>query len=180
MTAFLITLASLLWIGAFACLFGRQILAPALSFLALLAVSFIRSSNAPLLPLNNTILFGWLAMTVVVMVTVMLQPEPLRLQTKGMGFFTVGSLTGLAVGLLAFSVSQSVATRYAWMVVCTAAGIFLGALLYSLTPGGRAVSVGSGNFFRYLLAKGFPTAITAMQLGVALVLVIALAGIHAL
>lgn len=32
----------------------------------------------------------------------------------------------------------------------------------------------AGNFFKYLLAKGFPTAITIMQIGVVLVIVIAL------
>ena len=60
------------------------------------------------------------------------------------------------------------------MIVSVIIGIFIGFLMYTRTPDGRPVAPGTGNFFRYLLAKGFPTAITVMQPGVVLVLTIAL------
>ena len=44
----------------------------------------------------------------------------------------------------------------------------------SHAPEGAGFGPSSGHFFNYLLAKGFPTAITVMQIGVALVLAIAL------
>ena len=56
----------------------------------------------------------------------------------------------------------------------TVAGVFLGFLLYTRTPQGAPVNLLSGNFFSYLLAKGFPAAITVMQLGVVLVIALAL------
>ena len=86
----------------------------------------------------------------------------------------IGALVGLAVGLLGFTVSSNISLLYSIMILAVIAGIFLGFLLYTQTPSGRPVGPGSGNFFRYLLAKGFPTAITVMQIGVVLVLIIAL------
>ena len=112
-------------------------------------------------------------MTLVVSVIIMLQPEPVRRQTRGMGYMIVGAVTGLAIGLLAFSASQNLTMLYSFMILAVIAGIFFGLLLYSRTPDGRPLAIGSQNFFRYLLAKGFPTAITMMQIGVAAVLTIA-------
>lgn len=86
----------------------------------------------------------------------------------------------LAVGLLGFSISSSLTLRYAYMILATIAGIAFGFLLYTNTPSGKPVGPGSGNFFRYLLAKGFPTAITLMMLGVALVLLIAVKNVNGL
>ena len=91
-----------------------------------------------------------------------------------------GGITGLAVGLLGFSISSSITLRYAYMILATIAGIAFGFLLYTNTPSGKPVGPGSGNFFRYLLAKGFPTAITLMMLGVALVLLIAVKNVNGL
>ena len=59
------------------------------------------------------------------------------------------------------------------MILATVAGICLGFLLYTNTPDGRPVAPRTGHFFKYLLAKGFPTAVTVMQAGVALVLWVA-------
>lgn len=123
---------------------------------------------------------GWLVMTLVVMFTVILQPDPIRRQTRGMTYFIVGGAAGLAVGLLGFSFCQSISLRYSCMVLGVLAGVFLGFLLYTYTPDGRAVRPGSGHFFSYLLAKGFPTALTLMMPGVALVLVIALKNVNGL
>lgn len=180
MTVFLIILAALLWICAIWAAYGRQLIAPALSYLALLAVSFAKSNGYPLLPVNGTILTAWLCMTLVVMLITIMEPEPVRRQTRGMFYIIGGAIVGLAVGLLGFTFTDNLNALYATMVLGVVAGIFFGFLLYTNTPAGRPVAIGSGNFFKYLLAKGFPTAITVMQLGVVLVLVVALKNVHAL
>ncbi|MDE6381767.1 MAG: hypothetical protein K2L57_02755 [Muribaculaceae bacterium] len=180
MTVFLTILCILLWAGSIFCLYGRQTAAPALSFLALLLLSFVSENGFPLLPLNATILTGWLCMTLVVTFATAMQPEAVRRQTRGMTFIIGGGITGLALGLLGFSVSSGLPMRYAVMVLAVAAGILLGFLLYTNTPGGRPIRPGSGNFFKYLLAKGFPTAITLMMAGVALVLLIAVKNVNGL
>lgn len=180
MTVFLTILSILLLVGAVWCLYGRQSVAPALSYLSMLTLSFITENGYPVLPINNTILTGWLCMTLVVTFIVFLQPDQVRRQTRGMTYFIVGGAAGLAVGLLGFSFLQSVSLRYSCMALGVIAGVFLGFLLYSNTPDGRAIRPRSGYFFKYLLAKGFPTAITLMMPGVALVLLIALKNVNGL
>ena len=113
-------------------------------------------------------------MTVVVTTATLLQPVAVRKTRRGMGYIIVGALAGMSVGILGYTVASQVSMLYGIMIAATVAGTFLGFLLYTNTPEGRAINVASGNFFRYLLAKGFPTAITVMQIGVALVLTIAL------
>lgn len=113
-------------------------------------------------------------MTVVVMLATMMQPVAVRRQSRGMGYMIGGAFAGLAVGLLGFTVSSSLSLLYGMMIVGVAAGIFLGFLLYTKTPEGSPVGITSGFFFKYLLAKGFPTAITVMQIGVVLVILVAL------
>ena len=165
----------MLFVAAIILLPYKLLIAPACSYLGLLFLSFARSAQGyPLVPLNGTILIGWLCMTIVVTLATLMQPIPVRNTTRGMGYITVGALVGMAVGLLAFTVSYQLDMLYGLMIVATAVGVFLGFLLYTNTPDGRAIGVSSGNFFRYLLAKGFPTAITVMQIGVALVIVISL------
>lgn len=165
----------MLFLAAILLLPFRLLIAPACSYLGLLILSFAHTAQGyPLVPLNGTILIGWLCMTIVVTLATLMQPLPVRDTTRGMGYITTGALVGMSVGLLAFTVSYQLDMLYGLMIVATAAGTFLGFLLYTNTPDGRAVGIPTGNFFRYLLAKGFPTAITVMQIGVALVLVIAL------
>lgn len=173
MYIFLIILSAVFWAGSLAALRGRQLLGPALSYAALLLLSFARKGGYQLLPINTTILMGWFVMTLMVMIIVMLQPETVRRQTRGTVYMIIGAVTGMAVGLLGFTVSDNLQIRYAAMIAGVIVGIFCGFLLYTRTPEGNPVAPGSGNFFRYLLAKGFPTAITVMQLGVALVLTLA-------
>ena len=170
----LIIISVLLWLGALALLPGRGAVAPLLSFLGLFTLSFARTDGYPLLPINGTILTTWLSMTLVVMVASYLQPEPIRCQTRGMAYIIGGAVTGMVVGLLGFTFTTVPSVLYAIMILATVIGIFLGFLLYTRTPDGAPVAIGSGNFFRYLLAKGFPTAITVMQPGVALVLAISI------
>lgn len=173
MATFLIIVSVVLWLGALASLMWRQILSPVLSYLGLLTLSLATEYGYQIVPINNTILMSWLCMTVVVMLATMLQPAPVRAQTRGTGYILAGALAGMAVGLLGFTVTASVALLYGIMIVATVAGIFFGFLLYTSTPDGKPVALQSGNFFRYLMAKGFPTAITVMQIGVALVIIIA-------
>ena len=177
MNVFIIIVSILFWLGSLWCLYGRQTIAPALSYMGLLILSF---SNTFGMMINTTMLIGWLAMTLVVMFAAYMQPEPVRRQTKGMPFMIGGGIVGMALGLLGFTASSAITLRYSLMIVAVAAGIFLGFLLYTNTPDGRPVRPGSGNFFRYLLAKGFPTAITLMQMGVALVLLMVIKNVNGL
>lgn len=109
-------------------------------------------------------------MTLVVTFAVYLQPEPVRRQTRGSWYIVGGAITGMVVGLLAFTFSTLTSVLYASMMLGTVAGTFFGFYLYTTTKDGQPIGIRSGNFFRYLLAKGFPAAITVMQIGVALVL----------
>lgn len=174
MTIFLIIAACICFIASIALLPKYQLIAPGLAYLGLLCLSFNGSSGYSVLPLNSTILISWLCMTIVVMMATLLQPQAIRAQSRGMGYIIIGGIVGLAVGLLGFTFSSSLSMLYAVMVVGVIAGIFFGFLTFTNTPHGTAVGLKSGNFFKYLLAKGFPTAITIMQLGIALVLGIAL------
>lgn len=171
---FLIILSCLFFAGALVALPTRITIAPALSYIGLILLSLATKNGYPLLPLNGTILTGWFCMTLVVTLATFLTAPAVRAQTRGMGYMMIGALVGLAVGLLGFTVSSNISLLYSIMILAVIAGIFLGFLLYTQTPSGRPIGPGSGNFFRYLLAKGFPTAITVMQIGVVLVLIIAL------
>lgn len=174
MSIFLIILSCLLWAFSLWLLRGRQIAAPAVSYAALVVLSLAKENGWQILPINLTMLTGWLCMTLVVMFACYLQPAAVRAQTKGWGYITLGALVGMVAGLLGSSLSVSISVLYGIMILATVAGIFLGFLFYTNTPDGRPIAPGSGHFFRYLLAKGFPTAITVMQGGVALVLLLAL------
>lgn len=170
----LIILSALLWIAALWLLTtSRQMLAPAASYLALYLVSLAKVDGAPLLPFNNVILIGWLAMTLVVMCATMLQAPALQAQTRGTGYITAGAAAGMVVGLLGYTVTSSGSMIYSIMILATALGTFLGFLMFSRTPQGADVGISTGRFFKYLLAKGFPAAITVMMIGVAAVLAIA-------
>lgn len=179
MTTTLVILSIMLWVGALVLLPVRQAYAPSLSFLGLALLSFARTpAGYPVLPVNNTILIGWLCMTLVVTLATLLQPAPVVRQTRGMAYIIGGATAGMVVGLLGYTLSSSVNVLYGVMIVATVVGIFFGFLLYSRTPDGRPVGISSGHFFHYLLAKGFPVAITVMQIGVALVLLIAVNNVN--
>lgn len=174
MAVFLIISSVVLWVAAIVMLPLRTLYAPALSYLGLLVISFAKSNGIPILPVNNVILTGWLCMTLVVMLATLMQPVAVRNERRGMGYIIIGAFMGMAVGLLGFTLSASLSILYGIMIVATAAGIFFGFMLYTKTPEGSGLDFSSGNFFRYLAAKGFPTAITVMQIGVVLVITLAL------
>lgn len=173
MGIFYMILSVLCWLLAFGLLFRKQLAAPALSYLGLLFLSMANRGGVPFVPINNTILIGWLCMTLVVMLATVLQPPAISMQTRGEGYMLGGAVTGMAIGLLGFTFSAALPMLYGIMIIATLAGIFFGYLLFTNTPSGAAVGLRSGRFFTYLLAKGFPTAITVMQLGVALVIIVA-------
>lgn len=150
----------------------RPLFSPAMAYLGLLGLSFCSTDGIPWLPINSGMLLSWLCINVVVMMATILQPAAINRQARGMAYIIGGGVVGLAIGLLGFSITATISALYAIMMIATAAGIFFGFLLYSNTPDGRAVGVMSGNFFRYLLAKGFPTAVTLMQIGLVFVLLI--------
>lgn len=170
----IIIISILLWLAAIAALVWRPLYGPALSYLGLLAISFAKSGPFQIIPVNGTILTGWLAMTLIVMVATLLQPHEMRDDKAGSGYLIIGALMGMAVGLLGFSVSTALTMLYGIMIVATAAGAFFGFLLFSRTPAGSHYSLSSGKFFPALLAKGFPVAITFMQIGVVLVILLAI------
>lgn len=175
MATFLIIIACILFVLALILTVPRILLAPISAYLGLLAISFATNPEGyPLLPINSTILFAWVCMTIVVTVATLLQPAPLRFSRKGVGYMLGGAIAGMAVGLLGFTFITSLSLLYGVMIVATAAGIFFGFMLYTNTPEGRPVALNSGNFFRYLFAKGFPVAITVMQIGVVAVILIAI------
>ena len=154
----------------------RQIASPCCGFMGLLIMSFAKNSEGiPVLPISSSLIIGWLCMTVVVTVATLMQPAAIRDSRKGMGYLLGGSIVGMAIGLLGFTMvpASYLNALYAIMVVATAAGTFFGYLVYTRTPDGAPGGIASGNFFRYLMAKGFPTALTVMQIGVVLVLLIA-------
>lgn len=175
MAIFLIIVSILLWLGSFATLFFRQLLAPALSYVALLLLSFASEGGQPLVPVNATILWGWLCMTVVVMVATILQPSEVNKSRLGTGYLLGGALVGLAVGMLGQTIATTLTMFYGVMVIAVAAGTFFGYLLFTNTPAGRPFSFNSGRFYSYLLAKGFPAAISVMMAGLALVITLACA-----
>ena len=151
----------------------RIIAAPACSFLGLLIMSMGKTHEGyPLFPLDSSIILGWLFTVVLVTIATLCQPAPVRNTRKGIGYFLVGALTGMAIGLLGFTVSSNLGENYAIMCICADVGTFLGFLTFTRTPSGKNVAPGSGNFFTYLMAKGFPTAVSVMQTGLILVLLI--------
>lgn len=174
MSLFLIILSCFLWLCAIVALFRYSLIAPLLSFLGLLSISFAKEGGYNLLPINSVMITGWLCMTMVVMLATLMQPVVVRRESRGIGYMIVGAFTGLAVGLLGYSVTANLSMLYGIMIVAVVVGIFFGFLLYTRTPEGKALSIASGNFFRYILAKGFPVAITVMQIGIVLVLALAL------
>lgn len=168
-------LSALLFAGGVACLPRRPLLAPGLAYLGLLSLSLCKNAYGdPWIPLNGTILTMWLCMTVVVMAATIMQPSELRRSLTGMGYLISGTVVGMVIGLLGYTFAANLSLLYGIMIVCTAAGTFFGLLLYSRTPQGTRLAPATGRFLPYLLAKGFPAAITVMQIGVVLVILIAL------
>lgn len=165
MSIILVILASLLMAGAFLLLFKKEMLGPIAAFLSLGAIYF-----SELLPMNTNILITWMCLTLIVTGVSAMQPPALMAQTRGMGYITAGGLTGMAIGLLGFTLSDSLTAIYAMMTLGVIAGIFFGYLLFTRTPRGEELARSRSRFFQYLPAKGFPVAITIMQLGVILIL----------
>lgn len=169
-----IILSCLLWAASVWSMWGRQLLAPAFSYIALLALSMARTDGVGLLPINSTMLVWWLSFTVLTMLTTLLSPDAVRQQRRGTIHMTAGAFAGMAVGLTGSTMELSPAAAYAMMILGTAAGVFSGYLVFTRSTAGRAVSLGSGNFFRYFPAKGFPIAVSVMMMGMVFVLLIAL------
>lgn len=160
-------IAIFLFCGAVTLLFYKQVLAPVAAFTGLALCSV-----ANLLPVTTPMIFSWLSMSLIVMGATYMQPQAIQQQKRGMGYIVIGGIAGMMTGLLTFGMNVMPVTVNGTMIVGTAAGVFLGYLLFTRTPRGKKVAIGTGNFFRYLSAKGFPAAIAIMQIGVALVLLI--------
>ncbi|MDE5843530.1 MAG: hypothetical protein K2H35_07345 [Muribaculaceae bacterium] len=176
MMIFLIILACLLWLGAFLALPKRIILGPALSFCALLVLSFAKKDGYSIFHLTGGMQLSWLVITLLVMMIIMMQNPAVRQQSRGVVYMEVGAIAGLAIGLLGCTFTTNLNLLYALAIIGIAAGIFLGFLMFTNTPDGRDVNLPSGRFFKYLLAKGFPVLVTAAQLSVPAVILIAATG----
>ena len=172
MSILLLIVSIILWVASLVALPLRIFYAPALSYLGLLCLSFCSTGPDPWLPINNTILYSWLALTLVVMIATMLQTPAVRSSKKGMAYMMGGAIVGLALGLLGYTATTDENSLYGIMAVAVIVGIFFGFLVFSRTPDGRRFSITSGNFFNYLLAKGFPIAVTIIQIGLVFVLMI--------
>lgn len=172
MSVFLLIVSILFWVASIAALPRRPFYAPALSYLGLLCLSFCQTDGVAWLPVNSRMLYSWLSITLVVMIATVLQPAAVRNSTKGMAYMIGGAFVGLAIGLLGYTFTTTESMLYSIMAIAVIVGIFFGYIVFSRTPSGRADAPGSGNFFGYLLAKGFPTAITIIQIGLVFVLLI--------
>lgn len=173
MMIFLIILSCLIWLAAFLLLPKRILIAPGLSYCALVILSFAKKNGFPIMPLSNGMLLSWLVITFVVMMIVLLQNPAVRQQSRGVGYMTIGGIAGMAVGLLGFTFSTNLNLLYALMIAGSIAGIFFGFLLFTNTPDGRDVALSTGRFFKYLLAKGFPILVTVAQFGIPAIILIA-------
>jgi hypothetical protein len=167
-----IILSILLWVAAIWFLFRNQLFAPALSFLGLLAMSFAANGDVPIVPINSRMLISWLALSLIVTATTAMQPSAVTSQTRGIGYMTIGGFAGMAAGLASYGLASAVSLVYGLMVGGVVIGVFFGYLIFTRTPAGTGVNLRSGYFFRYLLAKGFPVAITLMMPGMAAVIAI--------
>ena len=166
MSIVLAILAGLMLVGSLALLFFKEVLAPIAAYLGLVAMYF-----SELLPVNGNMLVTWLCLVLVVTAVTAMQPPAVMAQHRGMGYMTLGALAGMAVGLMGFTLSDTPAAVYAFMTIGVVAGVFFGYFLFTRTPDGTALrSGGKGRFFSYLLAKGFPAALTVMQTGVICIL----------
>lgn len=170
MHIFLIILAIVLWLASAVTLFYHQSAAPLLSFLGLTTISQARIDGLQLLPVNTVMLIGWFAITLVVTIATMLQPAAIREQKRGVGYMLGGGFTGLVLGLLAATITSTPSLVYGIMIVTVAVAVFFGFLIFTNTPRGIQVGIPTGRFFRYLLAKGFPVAVSLMMPGMVLVL----------
>lgn len=179
MMALIIVASCLIWVAAIVALWWRPVVSPVLSFLALLCLSLAKTGAQtvggpfPLVPVNSNVMMSWLCMTVVVTGATVMQPAARLAGKQGMAYLLAGAVAGLAVGLLAVSFSSELSVLYGCMVIAVAAGTFFGWILFANTPAGKNDRVESSRFFQNLLAKGFPVAITVMQIGVPLVILVA-------
>lgn len=165
MTTILIILAVALYATSALLLFKKEVLGPLAAFLALGSVYLSGT-----LPLNINMIITWLCITLVVTGASAMQAPALMAQKRGMGYMSLGALTGLAVGLLAYTMTTRLSAIYAIMSLAIVIGIFFGYVLFTRTPQGEQLSVSRSRFFPYLLAKGFPVAVATMMLGITLII----------
>lgn len=169
-----IILSCLLWAASVWSMWGKQLLAPALSYLGMLCLSMAQTNGVPLIPINSHMLIWWLCFTVVTMLSTLLSPESIRQQRRGTIQMTVGAFAGMTVGLIGTTMEVNPAAAYAMMIIGTAVGVFFGYMVFTRSAAGRAVNFSSGNFLHYFLAKAFPIAVSVMMIGMVFVLLIAL------
>lgn len=168
----IVIISALLWIAGAVCLWKRPLWSPALAYVALVVLSLASRDGSPLLPINGTILLSWLAITIVTMITVLLQPDMPRNATAS-AYLLLGAVVGMALSLPSVIAGASPPSAYSLMIGLTALSTVLWYVAFTLTPAGRAMG-SRAHFWSRLAAWGFPVAVCLMQLGVALVLTLLL------
>ncbi len=87
-----------------------------------------------------------------------LLPEQVRKSTLGVGFIVTGALAGMALGILANTISAIIAGA--------ALGAVFGGVAASRTRGGRVLDFPTKRFFNYLCAKGLPAVVSISMIGI--------------
>ena len=164
--------SALLWIAGAICLWRRPVLGPALAYVALALLSLAARDGHPLLPINGSMLLSWLAIMIVTMITVILQPRIPR-NPMATAYLFLGAIMGLALSLPSVVAGASPSAAYALMIGLTAFSTALWYVAFTFTPEGRAMRA-EGRTWNRLAAWGFPVAVCVMQLGIPLVLILLL------
>lgn len=172
MDTFLIILGCILCGVAIWLLYYRALFAPALSFIGIATMGLAYKGYYPIFPIGPAMLISWALIDAGIMFVTSLQPIYIIDERRGMWQIIVGAVAGMALGLLGVNINYNINLHYTLMIVGTAVGTFLGYLYFYLTPKGKEVIENKKEFFEYFLGKGFPVALTIMQIGLILVLAI--------
>lgn len=136
-------------------LFWQRFPAGVLTFCALvLSVA----AGAVRMPVLNVALWGVTAAVLVALYYML--PRNIARSRVGVPFIAEGAIAGALVGLLLNSMTG--------VIICSAVGALLGAVVYARTPRGQALGFPSRKFFNYFAAKAFG-AVTVCSLATLLI-----------
>lgn len=111
-----------------------------------------------------TLSFWGVMVVLVVMTNSMLSPTLVK-ATQGLPHILVTSAAGMLLGMTL--------GYYASMVVGAVVGAAAGAVFFARTPKGKGLQFPSQRFLQYLCAKGFPTVVSVVLTGIAIMVAIA-------
>jgi hypothetical protein len=172
MAIFLLIISLLLFAASIASTLRKPTLSPVLAFVGLTAIWL-----SDLLPLNGHIIITWLCIVAIVTAIQAMdgRSKSLPAANRQRAYILAGAVCGMILSLACVSIAATIGTLYGIMVVATAAGAFLGSLLYSNTPEGKkAAPIASATFLERILTLSFPIAITIMQIGICAIIAVEL------